>query len=448
MRNMLRNVLNSVVGNERKYSLEHRLFTTLSLLNGAANIGGGIALLTQGQAALSLLHVATGIAFLVFYFVSRFHQRYHELYWPFVLLMLFFLFVNTLGNAGSQGGAHYYFIPALVIATILSRNLGRTLIVFGIFVGAAIVLAGIEYYRPEWVVQHDSEASRLLDVVQNFAFVQIFTGVLVLVLSGNLNLERGKSDRLLLNVLPRSVAAELKETEKVRPALYADATVLFTDFVGFTGIAERLSPEELIGELDYCFGQFDQIVSRNRLEKIKTIGDSYMAVGGVPHTNTTHPVDAVLCAFEIQDFMRRLQQTRRQENRPFWELRLGIHSGSLIAGVVGRRKFVYDVWGDTVNTASRLESAGVPDRVNISKATYEHIKDLFVCEYRGPVPAKNKGEIDMYFVIRILPELSEDSEGRRPNPKFWKSFRGLSGNPIEGMLPAENAGEATNVGPV
>jgi adenylate cyclase len=223
----------------------------------------------------------------------------------------------------------------------------------------------------------------------------------VVVLTRNLNQERAKSDSLLLNILPAAVAEELKTNDSVSPRHYEGASVLFTDFVGFTQIAEGMTPEQLIAELDACFSRFDAIARTHKLEKIKTIGDSYMAVGGVPAPNRTHAVDSVLAALEIQRAMIELAAKKSAQNQPCWQLRLGIHTGPLVAGVIGREKFAYDVWGDTVNTASRLESSGVAGRINISGATYELVKDLFVCEYRGKISAKNKGEIDMYFVNAV-----------------------------------------------
>jgi adenylate cyclase len=244
---------------------------------------------------------------------------------------------------------------------------------------------------------------RMLDVRSNFLFVQFLTGILVVVLTRNLNQERTKSDSLLLNILPASVAEELKAHDSVRPRLYESASVLFTDFVGFTQLAEGMTPDELVAELDACFRHFDTIARKHNLEKIKTIGDSYMAVGGVPACKPNARCDGVLAALEIQRFMTELTAKKAALNQPCWQLRIGVHTGPLVAGVIGREKFAYDVWGDTVNTASRLESSGVAGRINISGATYEQVKDLFVCEHRGKVSAKNKGEIDMYFVNEIQP---------------------------------------------
>jgi class 3 adenylate cyclase len=211
--------------------------------------------------------------------------------------------------------------------------------------------------------------------------------------------EREKSDELLLNILPEEVAQELKEKGMVSPVLFESVSIMFTDFKGFTKIAEGLTPEELIKELDYCFSQFDKITEKHGLEKLKTIGDSYMCAGGIPKSNKTHALDACLAAIEIQEFMNKIKQEKMAKGIPFWELRLGIHTGPVMAGVVGQKKFAYDIWGDTVNTASRMESSGVENRINISATTYEMIKDRLPCEYRGEVDAKNKGKIKMYYLI-------------------------------------------------
>lgn len=210
--------------------------------------------------------------------------------------------------------------------------------------------------------------------------------------------EKEKSENLLLNILPKATADELKNQGFATPRHYDLATVMFTDFKGFTQITEQLTPEALIESLDQCFLAMDEIIERHGLEKIKTIGDSYMCAGGIPISNTSNPIDTVKAALEIQTFMAKWTEDQRRNGHPGWELRIGIHSGPLVAGVVGKKKFAYDIWGDTVNTASRMESSGQAGKINISGPTYELVKDHFPCTYRGKVNAKNKGDVDMYFV--------------------------------------------------
>lgn len=213
-----------------------------------------------------------------------------------------------------------------------------------------------------------------------------------------LSVEKQKSENLLHNILPEEVATELKAKGAADAKLFDEVTVLFTDFKGFTTIAEMLTPKELVAEIDECFSAFDQIMEKYNVEKIKTIGDAYMAAGGLPVANTTNAVDVVKAALEIQQFMDQLTLTKKAEGKEAFQIRIGVHTGPVVAGIVGVKKFAYDIWGDTVNTASRMESSGEPGQVNISGTTYELVKETFNCVYRGKIPAKNKGEIDMYFV--------------------------------------------------
>lgn len=229
--------------------------------------------------------------------------------------------------------------------------------------------------------------------------------------------EMDKSDNLLANVLPKDTADELKSKGKVSKKKYKMATVLFSDIQGFTKIAEEMNPEKLIDELDTFFFHFDSVVEKYNIEKIKTIGDAYMCAGGIPDKNRTNPVEVVLAAIEMQEYMKKLKKAAEIRNHNFWDIRIGIHTGPVIAGVVGQKKLSYDIWGDTVNTASRMESSGEPGKVNISGTTYEMVKEFFICEYRGRMPVKYKGEIEMYFVNGVRPELSIDMKGL-PNKKF------------------------------
>lgn len=242
--------------------------------------------------------------------------------------------------------------------------------------------------------------------------------------------EREKSDSLLLNILPRAIADELRQYGNVEPMFYESVSILFTDIKGFTRVAEHMAPQELVHELDQLFEQFDLICQNYGIEKLKTIGDAYMCAGGLPATNRTHPVDIVLAALEIQAFMKQTGELIRQTSgEDFFELRVGIHNGPAMAGIIGKHKFAYDVWGDAVNVASRMESNGVAGRVNISQDTYDAVKYFFDCEARGKIELKNRGEMDMYFVNGIRPALARDSDGTRPghvpNEKFQKLYAQL-----------------------
>lgn len=203
---------------------------------------------------------------------------------------------------------------------------------------------------------------------------------------------------LLLNILPAEVAQELQKNGNATPRYYEKASVLFTDFKGFTKLAENLTPWEVVSELNDYFMAFDDIIEKYELEKIKTIGDSYMCAGGIPTENESHYLNIIKAGLDMQDYIFTRNQERKEKNMPTWDIRIGINTGPLVAGVVGKKKYAYDIWGSTVNVASRMESNGEPGRVNISAATYEMIKDKYTCTHRGKIFAKNIGEIDMYFV--------------------------------------------------
>lgn len=210
--------------------------------------------------------------------------------------------------------------------------------------------------------------------------------------------EKAKSDALLLNILPSETAEELKNIGYATPRKYDLVSVLFTDFSGFTAISKNMSAEELIGELNECFLAFDEIVERYGLEKIKTIGDAYMCAGGIPTPNTSNPIDIAHAALEMQAYMNQRIAQKQQGNQKYWNMRIGIHTGTVIAGVVGSKKFAYDIWGDTVNIASRMESNSDIGAINISATTYSYIKNHFNFTSRGPIPVKNAGEIEMFFL--------------------------------------------------
>jgi len=211
-----------------------------------------------------------------------------------------------------------------------------------------------------------------------------------------------RSDELLLNILPEEVAAELKAKGSAEAVNLDQVTVLFTDFKGFTAMSELVTPKALVRDLNECFSAFDHITEKYGIEKIKTIGDAYMAAGGLPTPNTTHATDVINAALEMRDFIAEGKARKIAAGLPYFEIRIGVHTGPVVAGIVGVKKFQYDIWGDTVNTASRMESSGEVGQVNISEATYalvhEHAGRLFTFTPRGKVEAKGKGEIEMYFV--------------------------------------------------
>ena len=213
--------------------------------------------------------------------------------------------------------------------------------------------------------------------------------------------EKRKSDELLLNILPAEVASELKESTRSGAGNYDLATVLFADIKNVSGVAEKTNAAQLATEMDYYFKKFDEIISRYKIEKIKTIGDAYLCVGGVPKAEQDNAYYVISAALEMQDFMKQAKAEKEKTGGVYFEIRIGIHTGPLIAGIVGVRKFAYDIWGDTVNVAARMEQHGEQGKINISGTTYELIKGKFSCTYRGKTEARNKTQLDMYFVDGI-----------------------------------------------
>ncbi|GEO08968.1 hypothetical protein SAE01_14640 [Segetibacter aerophilus] len=213
-----------------------------------------------------------------------------------------------------------------------------------------------------------------------------------------LDRQKVQIENLLLNILPQEVATELQTTGHATPKHYDKVAVLFTDFKGFTAIAEKMSPGELVEELNTCFIAFDNIIDKYGLEKIKTIGDSYMCAAGLSGTDNDYVYNMVKAGLEIQKYIEDYNDRCQSLGRECWAIRLGIHVGPVVAGVVGKKKYAYDIWGNTVNIASRMESNGAPGKVNVSNSVFQVIKDRFACNHRGKIYAKNVGDIDMYFI--------------------------------------------------
>ena len=227
-----------------------------------------------------------------------------------------------------------------------------------------------------------------------------------------------KTQELLYRVFPRQIADELANAGQSQPRHFNAVTVLFTDFVGFTRVAETMEPQRLINGLEEYFRRFDALTARCQMEKLKTIGDAYVAAGGVPTANATHPLDAALLAMAIRECVTDAAREWEGTGAPTFAIRIGLHTGPLVAGVIGEQRFTYDLWGDTVNTASRMESGGEPGRINISAATHKLVEPFFECTPRGSVAVKNRTAVEMYFLERLRPEFSADPAGLTPNGRF------------------------------
>ena len=231
--------------------------------------------------------------------------------------------------------------------------------------------------------------------------------------------QRQVAESLWHNILPTSVAEEFRTKGSVEPKYLEDATIIFTDFVGFSSFTEKLAADELVQMLHEYFSAFDEITARYGLEKLKTIGDSYMCAGGLPERNPSHPVDAVMAAMEI---VRMVTERSAKDSQHSWAIRVGIHTGHLIAGIVGKQKFAYDIWGESVNYASRMESSSEPNRIALSGQTYSRIKDFIECEKHSKISAKGSQKLDMYLVKGFLPSLTDDFK-QIPPPDFLRRYR-------------------------
>jgi class 3 adenylate cyclase len=221
--------------------------------------------------------------------------------------------------------------------------------------------------------------------------------------------EQIRSENLLLNILPRETAIELKTKGTVKAKKFSSVSVMFADFVSFTKHSEHLSPEDLVQHVGYYFSKFDEIMDKYYLEKIKTMGDCYMCAGGLPFDSQDHAHKIILAAFEILEF---IESEKKNKKEFCWELRIGINSGPVVAGVVGNKKFAYDIWGDTVNIAARMQTASDPGKINISENTYQLIHHQFDCSYRGEIDVKNKGMMKMYFVNGIKKRTVPNGKGK------------------------------------
>jgi class 3 adenylate cyclase len=321
-------------------------------------------------------------------------------------VLLFSLFVLVIVAVGAvSGGIFLNLNPnenpvmfALAAASILAIPISMSVYLAWNFANVnkrlEAELLQVEALSEQSRVQEE-ERQRLLETRQEELEREVATR------TEQLRGEKQKSDTLLLNILPEEVAEELKEKGYAQARLHDDVTVLFTDFVDFTQYSEKLAPAEIVDELDGCFKAFDEIITRHGLEKIKTIGDAYMAVAGLPVPHPDGAASTVAAALEIREYIR----CRRSQQPDSFDIRIGVHSGPVVAGIIGVKKFAYDIWGDTVNTAARMEQGSESGKVNINGATYALVKDRFACTYRGEVAAKGKGAMGMYFVERKISQV-------------------------------------------
>ena len=342
-----------------------------------------------------------------------FAKKYITAFFIFLLLTTF-IGVSFCVLFGKYIAADLLFCTGIAYAIAMFEN--RFRIILGVIINLTCYLLAMyfyENYHPFF--QETSEQIKLFYYPNTALFLIILFVLVYLLKTENQQYEKAlqernkllghlnhKNEALLKNILPSQVAKELKEKGKVEPRIYKNATVMFTDFFHFTQIAEKMSAIELVHELDTCFTLFDQITSKYEIEKLKTIGDAYMCVTGIPISKETDALDMIKAAVEIKDSMVDYNKLRIEAGKAPWKIRIGIHSGNVVAGIIGKTTFAFDIWGDAVNIASRMESHGEPDKINISASTYALVKSKVTCTPRGKIDVKGKGAIEMYFVETVL----------------------------------------------
>ncbi|MCU0846835.1 MAG: adenylate/guanylate cyclase domain-containing protein [Spirochaetes bacterium] len=374
-----------------------------------------------------------GVIMLVLQFLPYFKKKGLAL----MVIIGVYLELATAVITGLSGGDSVYIGGYLFILMLIPLVPFPRIMQWGLVAGSAIVFFAAGLSRGMKFVTMKERYS-LNDIIMTVLVSSIFIYILdkirfkswqksKMIENQKMDIIKDKEniDKLLLNMLPSPIADELKNQGYVKPICYSSSTIVFTDFVDFTKIMETMTPDDLILELHKYFSFFDSMMEMYNLEKLKTIGDIYMYAGGMPETNSTHAVDAVMGALEMLDYMGRVNRAKEAVGKPPWNIRIGINTGALVAGIVGEKKFVYDVWGDAVNIASRIESSGEPGKVNISNTTLEAAQDFFDMEYRGKIMAKNKGVVDVFSVKGIRAALSVNGEGNAPNDEFRKLYDGL-----------------------
>ncbi len=295
-----------------------------------------------------------------------------------------------------------------------------TIIVF--FVGLFVLFSvrkSIDKERRQQVRLEMKIAERTRELRKMNEKIQQQKGRLVLQ-TEELERERDKSERLLNNVLPKETASQLKKDGRSAARDFSMVSIMFTDFVGFSKIAEQMDAKDLVSILDMHFRKFDEIIDKNDLEKIKTIGDAYMCAGGVPIRNKTNPINTTLAAVQIKYYMLDFKEQQIKLGKPYWKLRIGINTGAVSAGVIGTKRYAYDIWGNAVNRAQRMEQLCEPEKIAITQDTFDHIEPYFECNQIGKIKTKSGVDIMMYEVISIKPELSIDGLGIEPNKSFHK----------------------------
>ena len=376
--------------------LDRRIYNILllvAILAGPLVIIGNIV---QGLHIIAIISPVVVTALFIFIYYLSVEKN---LIFKFLVCLVFLAFTAVqwiYNGGGSSGGMQYFFIWTFVIATILLRGVKLTLYIL-INCTILLLLLSYEYLDGSLIVQYADDTSRFIDIIISASLTFILVSFMVKILFSVIDKERQKYEKLLLNILPRKVIKELKDKGNTSPEIFKEVTVLFSDIVGFTDLSSKLPVETLITELNDIFTAYDNIVEKHFCERIKTIGDAYMAVCGLPDSNEKHCGNIVNAAIEMMQYM----ESRNKVNPIKLQIRIGIHTGHVIGSVVGIKKYIYDVFGDTVNTAARLEGLSMPMRINISHDVKENLSDSYNFEDRGLIDVKGKQAMQMFFINAV-----------------------------------------------
>lgn len=382
-----------LIGGPGIHQLDTRIYNFMLL--ASASISGllvGFNIL-QGLNLVSILDLAAlSLISGILYYISMKKKMCYRLFYCIVLLIT--MIIQWIYNGGGSAGAiQYFFLYVFIAPVILLKTRERTLVIILSFLSLSALLT-YEYVDGSLIVQYPDKLTRFIDILVSSAFSFLLASLIILVIYNQINVERKKSDELLSNILPKKIISDLKENGITKPELFKNVTVLFSDVVNFTKISETLPTNVMIGELNEMFTLFDNIIAKNRCERIKTVGDGYLATCGLPEVNKNHCKNIVSAAVEM---MQAIEERNKKNSLQFC-LRIGIQTGEVIGSVVGVQKYIYDVFGDTVNTASRLETLSSPMEISVSKEVKELLKDEFSSIPKGKARIKGKGEMELYVI--------------------------------------------------
>lgn len=377
--------------------LQKSLLALCSILFIIAGLLWGIMYVVFGESFSGLIPIAYSVLSLcsLIYFSKTKKFKFFRFSQLVLVLFLPFLLMLSLGGFVNGSVVIIWSLLSPMGALMFDKQPAALPWLIGF-----ILLVSLSLFLQPYISSENNLSSAQISgfLVTNLTAVGGLIFIMINYFVKKRNYYQQRSENLILNILPKQIAEELKEYGAVDPMHYSSVTVMFTDFKNFTHMAETMDATDLVCEIDTIYTAFDRIIQKHNIEKIKTIGDAYMCAAGLPKVNTTHAFDMIEAAIEILQYTQNRIQERNKMGKQSFDVRIGIHSGEVIAGIVGETKFAYDIWGDAVNTAARMESSGETGKINISGNTYQLVKEKFNCTYRGKIKAKNKGEIDMYFV--------------------------------------------------